>query len=70
MAETLLRVPDISCEHCAHTIHETLTPLDGVEHVDVDIDKKEVRLRYEEGKANLQAIRAALAEEGYPVSVE
>ncbi len=68
MAEITLSVPDISCEHCAHTINETLQTRAGVHKVDVDVPGKRVRLEYDESQADLPAIRAALAEEGYPVA--
>jgi copper chaperone len=68
MAEIVLSVPDISCDHCARTIDQTLTPLAGVQRVEVDVPGKRVRLEYDEGRADLGAIRAALDEEGYPVA--
>jgi copper chaperone len=68
MAELVLDVPDISCDHCARTIDQTLSPLPGVRRVVVDVPGKRVRLDYDEGQADLAAIRAALDEEGYPVA--
>ena len=68
MAEVVLDVPDISCDHCARTINQTLDPLAGVRRVDVDVPGKRVRLEYDEAQADLAAIRAALAEEGYSVA--
>jgi copper chaperone len=68
MAETTLSVPAISCDHCARTISETLDPLPGVRRVDVDVPGKRVRLEYDDAQADLGRIRAALAEEGYPVA--
>ncbi|MCC7024503.1 MAG: heavy-metal-associated domain-containing protein, partial [Thermomicrobiales bacterium] len=43
-ARTRLTVPDISCGHCARTITETLTQLDGIEEVVVDIPRKTVQV--------------------------
>jgi copper chaperone CopZ len=68
MAELMLDVPDISCDHCARTIDQTLSPLPGVRRVAVDVPSKRVRLESDEGQADLAAIRAALDEEGYPVA--
>lgn len=35
-------VPDISCDHCVNAITKEVTPLDGVEQVDVDLETKVV----------------------------
>jgi copper chaperone len=66
--EIVLSVPDISCEHCAHTINSTLAPLAGVESVNTDIATKTVSLRYDPAQVSLDQIAAALDEEGYPVA--
>src|SRR5690242_6334711 len=42
MSQAVLSVPDISCEHCARTVTNALTPLAGVENVSVDIPSKSV----------------------------
>jgi copper chaperone CopZ len=68
MAEITLRVPDISCDNCAHHIKQALEPRAGVQKVDVDVAGKQVRLEYDEGQADLAALREALDEEGYPVA--
>lgn len=36
------KVPGISCDHCVNTITDKVTPLDGVEDVDVDLEAKSV----------------------------
>jgi copper chaperone len=67
MASTVLIVPNISCEHCEHTIKETLGALAGVGDVSVSIPEKTVRVTYDETAVQLEAMKAALAEEEYPV---
>jgi copper chaperone len=64
----VLSVPDISCEHCERTITETLTPMEGVRSVAVDIPAKEVRVEFDEGAADVERMKEALAEEEYPVA--
>jgi copper chaperone CopZ len=66
--EIVLSVPDISCEHCAHTINSALAPLAGVEAVDTDIAARTVHLRYDPAQVSLDQIAATLDEEGYPVA--
>jgi copper chaperone len=62
-----LNVPDISCEHCEHTITSTLQPVDGVRSVRVDIPARQVRVDYDETQVSLQRMKELLQEEDYPV---
>ncbi len=66
--ETVLSVPDISCEHCVHTINGALGQLPGVEAVSTDIPTKTVTLRYDPSQVTLETVEATLDEEGYTVA--
>ncbi len=66
--EITLSVPDVSCEHCVHTVNGTLSQLAGVQQVSTDIPSKSVHLRYDPGQVSLEQIEAALDDEGYPVA--
>ena len=68
MESIVLTVPDISCEHCVRTVRETLTPLDGVNNVTVDLADKRVRVDYDEVRVGVEQMQAVLAEEEYPVA--
>lgn len=64
-----LDVPDIHCEGCAETVHDTLTGrFDRIE-VDVDVEDKRVRVTSTDGPLDEQAIEGLLTEEGYPPEV-
>ncbi len=62
--QTIYRVPAISCDHCVHAISGAVSPLDGVETVDVDIDAKTVTV---EGEFDDDAVRQAIDDAGYDV---
>ena len=67
MATTVLNVPDISCEHCEHTITTALTPVEGVQSVSVDIPSHQVRVEYDAARIDVDKMKAILSEEEYPV---
>lgn len=67
MAQAILKVPDISCEHCERTIKQTLGPQPGVRQVRVDIPARQVYLEYDESQIDLARVGELLDEEGYPV---
>ena len=68
MARTILTVPDISCEHCEHTITEALSPLEGVQTVQVDIPAKQVQVDYDESVLGVDRLKEVLEQEDYPVA--
>ena len=58
------QVPDVSCEHCVAAITGEVEPLDGVESVTVDLDRKLVSVVGGEDSA----IRAAIDDAGYDIA--
>ena len=65
--ETVLSVPDVSCEHCVRAINGALKDLPGIEKVDTDIPTKTVQLRYDPTKISLDKVEAVLDDVGYVV---
>jgi copper ion binding protein len=58
-----LSVPGIHCEHCARSIREEVSVIEGVAGVEVDLEAKRVTVH---GTAlSDDEIRAAIAEAGY-----
>ena len=67
MANVVMNVPDISCEHCERAITGALSPIDGVRNVSVDIPGKLVKVDYDDSQVDLEKMKAILQEEDYPV---
>ena len=64
MSETVIyTVPAIHCEHCAMSIREEVSEVEGVDEVDVDLASKVVAIRGRE--LDDVALRTAIAEAGY-----
>jgi copper chaperone len=66
--DIVLSVPDISCDHCVKAINSSLTALNGVENIRIDIETKTVRLRYHPNQVTLHRIEKTLDESGYTVA--
>jgi copper chaperone len=66
--ETVLSVPDISCQHCVNAINGALKELPGVEAVSTDIPTKTVHLRYDSEQISMEKVEAALDDVGYTVA--
>jgi len=63
----IINVDGITCEHCVDTIKEAVEILDGVFNVDVDIEKKQVVVEFNEKIAKLENLIAKIKEVGFEV---
>ena len=66
--ETVLSVPEVSCEHCVNTINGALGQISGVESVSTDIPTKTVHLRYDPAQVSMDTIEVTLDDAGYTVA--
>jgi copper chaperone len=67
MEEITLSIPNISCGHCIMTVKRESGFVDGVEFVAGDVDAKTATFQVSSDQA-LAALKATLAEAGYPVA--
>lgn len=63
---TTLKVKGMSCQHCVMSITKTLSQLDGVQDVNVDLEKGEVRFENTKGIPP-ERIKKAIGDAGYEV---
>jgi copper chaperone len=68
MTTETLSVPDISCDHCRHTIETALGRLPGVRAATVDVAARTVQVTYDETTVAPATIRTTLSDEGYEVA--
>ena len=59
-----MNVSGMTCVHCVQAVSEAVSHLPGVIGVAVDLEKARVRIQ---GRPDLDAVRAAIEEEGYRV---
>jgi copper chaperone len=57
-----LKVPDMTCGHCASTITRAVKALDPAAQVEISLEEHRVRVQ---GKAEKEAVLRAIAEAGY-----
>ena len=67
MNTTTLFVPDISCGHCKMSIEKAVGALEGIEKVEVNIEPRTVDLAWDDSVVDMDAIVAAIEEQGYEV---
>jgi len=61
-------VPAVMCQHCRAAIEGAVGPLDGVQSVSVDLERKTVDVRLADGGVSADDVRRTIEEEGYEVA--
>jgi len=59
------RVPSMHCEHCAARVRNAIDQRDGVDRVNIDLEKQVVSIKYDASKITPETISAALTEARY-----
>ena len=55
----------MTCQHCVQTITDALNNITGLNTVNVDLVKKEVRVKFDENKTKLKKISDKIIEVGF-----
>ena len=63
-----LKVEGMTCQHCVQIISDSLKNRAGIETVGVNIDKKEVKVEYDEEKVELKQIFNDISALGFEIA--
>lgn len=70
MSKQVLSVPEVHCDHCVSSIEGAVGTLSGVSKVQVDLDRKDVTVDFDDSAVTLESIVAAIEGQGYDVGEE
>ena len=65
MKTTAVAVEGMSCAACAASVRKTVSAIDGVSDVEVDLEHRQAKVRYVSGKTSPQQIAGAISKLGY-----
>ncbi len=65
----ILYAEKIYCEACAAVITKALRNVPGASKIGVDVEKKEVAVRFDPAKARVEDLTEATAKRGFPSSL-
>jgi len=55
----------MSCGHCVMRVKKAIEGVQGVKKVDVSLENRQAVVEFDEGKTDLEKIKAAVQESGY-----
>ncbi|QSB47668.1 copper chaperone CopZ [Parageobacillus toebii] len=64
---TTLQVQGMTCNHCKMAVTNALQELEGVNRVEVHLDKGTVDVDFDETKVSIAQLKEAIEEQGYDV---
>lgn len=64
-----LSVPGMTCAACPITVKKALSTVAGVEKAEVNFEKREAVVTFDDSKTNAQALTKATENAGYPSTV-
>lgn len=67
MAEAILKIEGMSCNHCVMAVTKALKAVPGVKEASVDLKAKQAAVAYDENVASIEKMKEAIEEEGYDV---
>jgi len=67
MAKTNLKIQGMTCNHCVMRVAKALKAVPGVQDAQVDLQKAEAAVTYDDAKVSLDKLSFAVVEAGYKV---
>lgn len=65
MTTTVINIAGMSCRHCQAAVENTVKIIPGVSSVEVNLEKGNARVVYDEKKIELELIKDSIEEIGY-----
>lgn len=65
-----LSIPEMNCPACPITVKKALTKVEGVDKVNVNFDKREATVVFDDAKTAIGKLTKATELAGYPSSVK
>ena len=66
---TTLSVPGMTCATCPITLKKALNKVEGVENIEVNLEKKEAVVTFDDAKTTVETLLEATKNAGFPSSV-
>ncbi len=64
-----LSVPGMNCAACPITVKKALSKVSGVSKTDVNLDRREAKVTFDDVKTSIEALTRATKDAGFPSTV-
>lgn len=67
MQTEIIKVKGMSCGHCVTAVEGSVSDLDGVQEVKVNLDDGKVSVQFDSQKVQVKQIKEAIEDQGYDI---
>ena len=67
MTKTTLKIQGMTCNHCVMRVAKALKAVAGVQDAQVDLQKAEAAIAFDETRVDIEKLAAAVVDAGYKV---
>ncbi len=67
MVKSTLKIQGMTCNHCVMRVAKALKAVPGVQDAQVDLQKGEAVISYDETKVTMEKLQFAVVEAGYKI---
>lgn len=65
LVQETIRIESMACDHCVVRVGRAIASVQGVIEVDINLEKKEAIVNFEEARTDIGKIKDAIREAGY-----
>lgn len=69
MSKLLIKVENMSCQHCVKSIHDATAGITGVKEVKIDLKTKLVQIEYDEKFISQYILIEQIEEQGFNIQL-
>ncbi|MFQ5975337.1 MAG: heavy metal translocating P-type ATPase [Candidatus Hydrothermarchaeales archaeon] len=70
MDKIVLDIEGMHCQNCQKKVHEAIAGLDGIDEVNVDLEKNQAEVEYDSSKVTVETLIEAVTKAGYEIKKE
>ena len=67
MINKVINVEGMSCDHCRNALLNRTSEIKRCDFTEVDLDKNQVRVDYDENRVSVEQMKEAIEDQGYDV---
>ena len=67
MKKITLEVNGMTCDHCVQTIKDTLNKIIGLNLIEINLDKSQVKVEFNESQTNIKILSEEIVALGFEV---
>ena len=67
MKKIILEVNGMTCDHCVQTIKGTLNKIIGLNLIEINLDKSQVKVEFNESQTNIKILTGEIVALGFEV---